>query len=357
MMNARFARGTVALATVLVLAACGGGATPSPSAPAASQPASEEPASAEPTTAASQTAVELVLAHSYQDAQPQHACGAQVIKDEAEAADVGLTIEIFGASELGGDADRFASVVAGDIDIDIQGASALSSAYAPMSVVDGAFVFDDSDHLKRFFADAASDPLKQGFEDTTGVKVLGAWSAGARQFTANKPIRTPEDLAGLRMRFPPSPQFLMNAKAMGAEAVEVAFEELYLALQQGTVDGQENPINNIAANNIQEVQDVISMSSHQLNSNLVVIGEKWNELSPEQQAALTAAVEKAQDEVPTCVEEFESTTLEDWRANNTIQIVEDVDRDAFQTKAEAYLQENFTDEQVPVLEAIRSVAN
>ena len=79
------------------------------------------------------------------------------------------------------------------------------------------------------------------------------------------------------MRFPPSPQFLMNAEAMGASAVEVAFEELYLALQQGTVDGQENPINNIAANNIQEVQDVISMSSHQLNSNLVVINEaKWS---------------------------------------------------------------------------------
>ena len=57
-----------------------------------------------------------------------------------------------------------------------------------------------------------------------------------------------------------------------------------------------------------------------------------------------------------CVEEFETTTLEDWRANNTIEIVEDVDREAFQTKAEAYLRENFTPEQVPVLEAIRSVA-
>ena len=85
------------------------------------------------------------------------------------------------------------------------------------------------------------------------------------------------------------------------------------------------------------------MSSHQLNSNLVVINEaKWQSLSPEQQAALTAAVEKAVDEVPVCVEEFETTTLEDWRANNTIEIVEDVDREAFQTKAEAYLRENFT---------------
>ena len=355
-MSTRFTRVTVALAALLLVAACGtgGGGSAAPASEAASQPA---PASVEPSAAASQTAVELTFAHSYQDAQPQHACGAKVIADELTAADVGVTTTISGASQLGGDADRIASVAAGDIDMDIQGASALSSLYAPIGTLDGAFVFDDSDHLHRFFTSEASQPLKDAFLAATGVRILGAWSAGARQFTANVPIRTPDDLQGLRMRFPPSPQFLMNAEAMGASAVEVAFEELYLALQQGTVDGQENPINNIAANNIQEVQDVMSLSSHQLNSNLVVINEaKWASMSPEQQAALTAAVDKAVLEVPVCVEEFETTTLEDWRANNTIEIVDDVDRAAFQTKAEAFLRENFSPEQVTVLEAIRSTA-
>ena len=201
-----------------------------------------------------------------------------------EAADVGLTIEIFGASQLGSDADRVESVISGDIDIDIQGASALSAVYEPMSVVDGAFVFDDSDHLYRFFTSEASDDLKQGFEEATGIHILGAWNTGARQFTANVPINGPDDLQGLRMRFPPSPQFLMNAEAMGAEPVEVAFEELYLALQQGTVDGQENPIVNIDAINLDEVQDYISLSSHQLSSNLVVINAAtWDGPQPEQQ--------------------------------------------------------------------------
>jgi len=306
-------------------------------------------------SAGPQAAVDITLAHSYTDVQPQHACGAQVIKDGAAPA--GVAVEIFGASQLGGDADRIALVASGDIDMDIQGASALSALYPPMAVVDGAFVFDDAEHLKRFFTDEASKALTDGFLAATGVRVLGAWSAGARQFTANKPIRTPDDLQGLRMRFPPSPQFLMNAAAMGASAVEVPFEELYLALQQGTVDGQENPINNIVARSLQEVQDYISMSSHQLNSNLVVINEAtWQSLSAEQQAALTAAVASAMDQVPDCVDVSEAATLEEWRANNTIQIVEDVDRQAFLTKAEAYLRENFTEEQVPVLEAIRSVA-
>ncbi len=332
----------LAPALLLVLAACGGGevTTSEPSAP----------------SDAAQGDIELSLAHSYQEGQPQVECGANIIKEEAEAAGVGLTIEIFGASELGPDADRIQSVIAGDIDMDIQGASALGAVYEPMNVVDGAFVFEDSEHLYRYFTSEASDDLTQGFEEATGVHILGAWNTGARQFTANVPIRSPADLEGLRMRFPPSPQFLMNAAAMGAEPVEVAFEELYLALQQGTVDGQENPVTNIDSINLQEVQDYVSLSSHQLSSNLVIIGEVWNELSPEQQEALTAAVAEAMVEEPVCAAQTEDEILAAWRESGDIEIVEDVDRDAFREMVEPYLRENFTEEQVAVLDAIRSTA-
>ena len=158
------------------------------------------------------------------------------------------------------------------------------------------------------------------------------------------------------MRFPPSPQFLMNAAAMGAEPVEVAFEELYLALQQGTVDGQENPITNIDAINLDEVQTHISLSSHQLSSNLVIIGEVWNELSTVQQEALTAAVDEAMVEEPVCAAETEDEIMAAWEADGTMEIVDDVDRDAFREMAEPYLRENFTPEQVEVLDAIRSTA-
>ena len=328
-----------ALGLLLVLAACGD----------AGSSGSGEPADGD-------GEFDLTLAHSYQDGQPQVDCGANVIRDEVEAAGVGVNVEIFGASQLGPDADRIQSVIAGDIDIDIQGASALAAVYEPMSAVDGAFVFDDSDHMYRFFTDPASDELKQGFEDATGVHILGAWNTGARQFTANVPIRTPDDLEGLRMRFPPTPQFLMNAAAMGAEPVEVAFEELYLALQQGTVDGQENPITNIDAINLVEVQDVISLSSHQLSSNLVIIGGVWNEMSTEQQEALTAAVESAMTQEPECAATAEEEILAGWEADGAIEIVDDVDRDAFRELAEPYLRDNFTEEQVAVLDAIRSVA-
>jgi len=301
--------------------------------------------------------VEIQLAHSYTDQQPQARCGAQVIADEVEKADVGMKVEIFGNSQLGGDADRIASVVSGDIDMDIQGASALGAVYEPVSVVDAAYAFDDAAHMKRFFDSDASKQLVEGFETDAGVHTLGAWSAGMRHFTANKAIRTPADLQGLRMRFPNSPQFLMNAKALGASATEVAYEELFLALQQGTVDGQENPITNIKALNLPEVQDYISLSSHQANSNLVVMGAaKWKELNAEQQQALTAAVAKAVDQVTSCVAEDEEKTLADWKSSKAINVVEDVDVAAFRTKAETYLRANLKGEQLAVYDAIRQAA-
>ncbi len=349
------------LAMMLVLAACGDSDDTTTTTAAAGGEATTTTSAAggeeTTTTAEAMEEVELVLAHSYQEGQPQVVCGANVIKEVAEAAGVGLTVEIFGASALGGDADRIESVISGDIDIDIQGASALASVYEPMSVADGAFVFDDSDHVYNFFTGDASTPLKDGFYDATGVRILGAWNTGARQFTANVPIRSPEDLQGLRMRFPPSPSFLLNAEAMGAEAVEVAYEELYLALQQGTVDGQENPMVNIDAINLDEVQDYISLSAHQLSTNLVVVnGDTWDSLNADQQAALAAGVEEAMIQEPQCAADAEEAILAGWRDSGALEIVDDVDRDAFRERAEPFLRDAYTPEQIEVLEAIRSAA-
>jgi len=301
--------------------------------------------------------IELTLAHSYNADQPQDRCGAQVIAREIEAADVGLKIELFPSSQLGGDADRIASVASGDIDIDIQGASALGAVYEPISVLDAAYAFDDAAHLAAFMESDASDHVIDGFAETAGVHTLGAWSAGARHFTANTPIRTPDDLAGLRIRFPGSPQFLMNAKALGAQATEVAYEELYLALQQGTVEGQENPITNIKSQNLAEVQDYLSLSAHQLNTNLVIMSSKWNDLTDEQQGALEDAVETAITEVTACVADDEEATIEEWRTADDWEVIDDVDVDAFQEKAVAYLEEALEGESLEVFEAIRSTSS
>lgn len=302
--------------------------------------------------------VVLTLAHSYTEDQPQHVCGAQVIKEEAEAADVGITVEVYPNSQLGGDADRIASVQASDVDIDIQGASALAAVYEPAGVVDASYVFDDAAHLDRFFADGSADQLAQDFKEASGgVSILGAWSAGARQFTADRPIREPADLDGLRMRFPGSAQHLHNAEALGAQATEVAYEELYLALQQGVVDGQENPITNIQASNLVEVQDYLSLSDHGQNSNLIVAAPSYDtELDDDQRAALDAAVAAAVEKMPGCVEEAEQEILDAWEQEGAVEVVDDVDQEAFAQQTDTWFRENLEGDSLVVYEAIRGSA-
>lgn len=339
MMSARTNRRGVALvagavAPLMMLAACGGG---------------DEGGDDGGTT-------EISLAHSYTEAQPQHRCGAKVIADEVEKADAGMTVKIFPASQLGADADRISSVVSGDIDVDIQGASALGAVYEPIATLDAAYGFDDAEHLARYAESDASKELLDAFAEETDIQTLGMWSAGMRHFTANKAIREPGDLKGLRVRFANSPQFLMNAKALGANATEVAYEELFLALQQGTVDAQENPIVNIDAISLDEVQKFISLSSHQANSNLVIIGKVWNELSAEQKKVLQSAVDKAVDQVPGCVEEDEQKTLAEWKESGSLEVVDDVDVEAFRTQVDSYLRKNFNKEQLAVYEGIRGTA-
>lgn len=299
----------------------------------------------------------LTLAHSYNPGQPQVECGIDLIEEEVNSADVGISIETYGSSQLGGDADRIASVASGDIDIDVQGASALGAIYEPVSVLDAAYVFDDAEHLAAFMDGSESDGVIADFQDETGIHTIGAWSAGARHFTSGTPIQEPEDLQGLRIRFPGSPQYLMNAQALGANATEVAFEEIYLSLQQGAVDGQENPTNIIDAENLAEVQDYISLTGHQLNTNLVIIGEVWDELDQEQQDVLTSAVDNAVAEVTACVTEEEETVLDDWRESGQIEVVDDVDLTAFQDQALEYFEENLDGDSLDVFETIREAAN
>lgn len=299
----------------------------------------------------------LTLAHSYNEGQPQARCGADVIQEEVANADVGLDIEIYGSSQLGGDADRIASVASGDIDIDIQGASALGAVYEPVSVLDAAYAFDDEDHLAEYMASPEAEEMIEDFAAETGVQTLGAWSAGARHFTANEPIRTPDDLQGLRIRFPGSPQFLMNAQALGADATEVAYEELYLSLQQGAVDGQENPLTNIESESLDEVQDYLSLSAHQLNTNLVIMSSAWEDLSEEQQDALTSAVESAVTQVTDCVAEDEEATLQEWQDGDEWEVVDDVDTDAFQEQAVSHLEGTLDGDSLSVFEDIRSYSN
>lgn len=294
----------------------------------------------------------LSFANSYPDNHPHNTCGAEVVRDAV--ADEGIEIEIFPSSQLGGDVDRFTSVMSGDIDIDLQGASGLAGTFEPIGVMDMAYAFEDADHLFAWFDESEeAQALREEFEQETGAKILDVWYYGDRTFSANKPIRTPEDLAGQRLRFPDSTVHLQNAKALGAEAVAVAFEEIYLALQQGTVDGQENPIAVVSANSYDEVQDYVSLNRHSVGSQLVVVNsDTWEGLSEDQQDALETSVRETREEDRACIEDETEAIVEEWASNGGPEVIEDVDVEAFRSRARDYLLSNLEGRQLELYQDI-----
>jgi TRAP-type C4-dicarboxylate transport system substrate-binding protein len=159
------------------------------------------------------------------------------------------------------------------------------------------------------------------------------------------------------MRYPDSPVYLENAKAVGANATAVAFEEVYLALQQGIIDGQENPIPTIAEKSLDEVQSHVSLSGHQTGSQLIVINEdSWQKLSPEQQTALESAVHETRAENRRCVEDKEAEILAQWRDTGEMTVVDDVDRVSFSQRAEDYFTRTLSGRQLELYRSVRESA-
>jgi tripartite ATP-independent transporter DctP family solute receptor len=301
--------------------------------------------------------VTLSFANSYPESHPHNRCGAQVVADKLAKSGTGLEIEIFPNSSLGPDADRFESVVSGDIDIDIQGSSAIAASYPEIGALDAAYLMDGPDQLFDFLDSEVFEQVQADLVEATGVRALDGWFFGMRQFTANKPIRTPDDLEGLRMRFPDSPQYLQNAKALGAQAVPVAFEEVYLSLQQGVIDGQENPVPTINDLNLPEVQSHVSMTAHQTGFVLAIINEDtWQSLTSEQQQALQEAISSTREGDRTCIEDDERKLLDEWKANGTVTVVDDVDREAFSQQAEKHFVENMEGSTLELYQEIRDLA-
>jgi tripartite ATP-independent transporter DctP family solute receptor len=298
---------------------------------------------------------ELVFANSYTDDHPHNRCGAKVIADKINGMDIGLDIQVFSNSTLGNDVDRFTSLMEGDVDIDMQGSSAISSTYPAIGVLDSAYAFSGGDHMFEYFDSEASKPLKEELLKATGARVIEPFFFGMRTFSANKPIRTPEDLQGLRMRFPDSPTYLANAEALGANAVAVAFEEIFLSLQQKIIDGQENPIPTVSSMSLDEVQSHVSLNEHQTGFQLVMINEKkWQSLKPEQQEALTKVIGETRDANRKCIDENQQKIVDEWEKSGTVTVVKDVDKAAFEAKAEKYFLNKYTGADLELYKSIRA---
>jgi TRAP-type C4-dicarboxylate transport system substrate-binding protein len=341
----RFAASVLA-ATALVITGCAGG-----------EAAPDETGDG---AASENDPVTLTVATSQNEQTPNYFCGVELLKERLEEADMGFTVELYPASQLGPDADRFPQVQAGDIDIDLQGASALSATYEPIGVVDAAYAFDDVDHAFQWI-DESSEELFTGFHEATGVNIVDGWFFGNRTFTTKDvEVTSPDDLAGVPIRFPNSPIFLANAEALGVTSpVSVAVEEVYTALQQGIAVGQENPIVATRSSSYDEVLNTAILNNHNVGIHWILVSDKtYEKMSEEQTALLEETIREIRPENRDCVDEATEEILDEYRGDDNFTVVEteDVDMDAFISKAEEFFNGYFTGDNLEAYQAIRDTA-
>ena len=159
--------------------------------------------------------------------------------------------------------------------------------------------------------------------------------------TANKPVREPADFHGLKIRTPDAPLYLQMIRTFGGTATPMALSEVYLGLQQGAIDAQENPIPTIATNKFEEVQSTISITRHMVQGVQLVTSDRFMDgLTEDERQAFLDAADSARLANLKCLEEQEEEILETWRADDTIDIVEDVDTETFRDLVKSDLLPN-----------------
>src|SRR6186997_2129365 len=172
----------------------------------------------------------------------------------------------------------------------------ISKQIPAWSIVTAGYLFRDAAHFKAFFASESGAELKKMTEDQLGVRVLGPTYFGLRQvgLKSDKEIKTPADMAGIKLRMPGGDAWQFLGTALGANPTPMAYAEVYTGLQTGAIDGQDNPLPNVENMKFYEVMSQIVLTSHLVGYDLLTVNLKtWNAMGAAKQKAFQAAVDKA----------------------------------------------------------------
>ncbi|MFS0575185.1 DctP family TRAP transporter solute-binding subunit [Sporosarcina sp. 179-K 3D1 HS] len=207
-----------------------------------------------------------------------------------------IKVEVFPDSQLGGERDNFEGLQLGSLQASII-STAVSSSFSPnLSILDLPFLFKDHQTAYNVLDGEIGKRLLSEMKDQ-GVIGINFWENGYRHLTNNiREVRTPDDLKGLKIRTMESPIHLDVWKELGVQPTPMAFPELFTALQQGTVDGQENPFVVTATNKFYEVQDYLTVTQHVYGANIFLVSDKfWQTLSEEEKEIILKAGEDAKN--------------------------------------------------------------
>lgn len=196
-------------------------------------------------------------------------------KEIVESESKGLIeVQVYPNEQLGKEIDLLNGIQAGVVDMTITGES-MQNFNAPYTAMLGLpYLISDSAHLQTVMNGAPGQKIADQIQERLGFYPLAYFERGPRNLTSNRPINTPADLNGMILRVPNVPLFVSYWTAAGAKPTPMAFSEVFTGLQQGTVEGQENPLSLIYSANFYEVQDYVNLTEHVIGWIYVVIGEK-----------------------------------------------------------------------------------
>ena len=216
----------------------------------------------------------------------------RVAKQVGDKAQGRVQIQAYPSSQLGSSKEMIEAVVLGTQQMVTEGAANFGQWVPSISVIEAPYVWRDAAHLAKVMSGPIGEDLNKQLIEKRGVRILGTTYYGVRQLTTtNKAVRTVADMKEFKLRVPENEVFLAMARAWGAKPTPMTFGELYLALRQNVVDGQENPLPTIDSGKFFEVQKYLVLTSHILTPRLVVINEKfWQGLPAADQKAISEAV-------------------------------------------------------------------
>ncbi|MEO5693984.1 MAG: sialic acid TRAP transporter substrate-binding protein SiaP [Usitatibacter sp.] len=236
----------------------------------------------------------LKWAHVYETTEPYHTAALWAAGEIKKRTSGRYEIEVFPASTLGKESDINQGLTLGTVDIIYTGQLFAGRTYGPLAIGGAPYMFRDFDHWKHYSTSPLFTQLSEGYQKAGGHKVMAITYYGERHVTSNKPINKPADMKGLKIRVPDAPLYTMFPRAVGANPTPIAFAEVYLALQNGTVDAQENPLPTIDAKKFYEVQKYIVLTGHITDALITIVaGNTWGKLSDADKKTFEAVLKEA----------------------------------------------------------------
>ncbi|MFZ7101602.1 MAG: TRAP transporter substrate-binding protein [Peptococcaceae bacterium] len=240
--------------------------------------------------------ITIKLGHPYDEKQPLHQGTVKFAEIVAQKTNGNVEIKIFPNSTLGSSRDLVEGLELGTIDMGLVPTTNVASFYKPIDIFYFPFIFRDREHAYKVADGPIGQKLYEGLLNEKGIRTLAMFESGFRTITnSKKPIHTPADFSGIKMRIVDSPINLATFKALGANGSPMAISEVFTALQQGTVDGQDNPIGNVYAYGFYEVQKYITLTEHQWAGIMLMINDKtWNKIPDDYQKVIAEAAKEAE---------------------------------------------------------------